>query len=504
MSKIKLKIEAFRRMAILPLFFLYTKTLSPTRIFFDCIVIQLYPISHYEVNTMEKVREHWSSRIGFLLAAIGSTVGLGLLWKFPYVIGQNGGGLFLITYFLCVFIVGIPVFIAELILGRRTQAAAITSFQVAAPDRPGWKIAGHLGVLSSFLIMSFYSVISGWGMSYILMSINGFYRGKSMEEVGLIFDQLSQSGGITLLWHFLFTLITMAIVMSGVRKGIEYWSKIMVRILLVLLVALFLYSLTLPGFGKAARFVFLPSYGVFSISSVLEALGLAFMTMSLGQGVMISYGSYLGPRENVVKMSLIIAGSVLIVAILAALTIFPVVFSFGLPPDSGPGLVFKTLPYLFAKLPGSVVISTVFFTLFVFTALTSAVPLIEVVTTNIMELYGTKRKITSLGVSLATFLFGIPSALAASGDLFPEWKAIFGSNFLDTINDFVSIWVIPFAGLFTSLFVGYIMDDKATYEEITNGQDMRLVWLIWRFFIRYIVPVVICTIIIQKSGLFAP
>lgn len=452
---------------------------------------------------MEKIREHWSSRIGFLLAAIGSTVGLGLLWKFPYIIGQNGGGLFLITYFLCVFIVGIPVFIAELILGRHTQAAAIASFKIAAPSKPAWKLAGHLGVLSSFLIMSFYSVIAGWGMSYILMSLNGFYKGKSLQEVGMIFDKLSQSGGITLLWHFLFTLITMAIVMSGVRKGIEYWSKVMVRILLVLLIGLFFYSATLPGFGRAAEFVFFPSTGTFSVSSILEALGLAFMTMSLGQGIMISYGSYLGQKENIVKMALIIAGSVLVVAILAALTIFPVVFTFGLPPDSGPGLVFKTLPYLFAQLPGSIVISTVFFTLFVFTALTSAVPLIEVVATNIMEHYGTSRKATAFWVSVSTFVFGIPSALAASKDLFPEWQSIFGTNFLDTTNDIVSIWVIPLAGLLTSLFVGWIMDKDATYQEISKGDEMRSIWLIWRFFIRYIVPIVICIIIVQKSGIFS-
>jgi len=451
---------------------------------------------------MEKVREHWSSKLGFLLAAIGSTVGLGLLWKFPYVIGQNGGGLFLITYFVCIFIVGIPVFIGELVLGRYTQRAAVGSFEVAAPKSPSWRIGGYLGVLASFLIMSFYSVIAGWGMSYVLMSLNGFYTGKSLDEIGMVFDKLSQSGSITLLWHFLFTAITMGIVMSGVRRGIEYWSKIMVKILLVLLIGLFIYSMSLPGFNKACAFVFLPSSNSFSITSVLEALGLAFMTMSLGQGVMISYGSYLQPKENVMKMALIIAGSVLVVAILSALTIFPVVFTFGLPPDSGPGLVFKTLPYLFAQLPGTIVISTVFFALFVFTALTSAVPLIEVVATNIMEHFGTGRKKSVLGVGLATFIFGIPSALSGSVDLFPQWSLIFGSNFLDTINDFVSIWVIPFAGLITSIFIGWKMEKDATYRELVTTTGMKPIWMIWRFFIRYVVPVVIIIIIIQTSGLF--
>lgn len=446
---------------------------------------------------MERIREHWTSRLGFLFAAVGSAVGLGLLWKFPYVIGQNGGGLFLLTYFLCLFVVGIPLFIGELLIGRHTQRAAIGAFTVAAPHKPGWRVAGHLGVLASFLIMSFYSVIAGWGMSYILMSLNGFYSGMDIEQSAKIFEKLEASGSITLLWHFLFTAMTMGIVMAGVRRGIEYWSKILVKILFIILIGLFLYSVTLPGFGQAVSFVFKPSFQNFTVSSVLEALGLAFWTMSLGQGIMISYGSYLKPQENIVKMGAIVAFSVIIVAILAALTIFPVVFTFGLPPDSGPGLVFKTLPFLFAKLPGAMVISTVFFTLFVFTALTSAVPLVEVVATNIMELYGTSRKKTAMWVSAATFLFGIPSALAVSKSVFPEWQMIFRTNFLDTINDFVSIWVIPFAGLFTALFIGWVMDQEITKKEIN---DLRI-WRIWSFFIRYVTPLVIIIIIIQKSGI---
>lgn len=450
---------------------------------------------------MEKVREHFGSRVGFLLAAIGSAVGLGLLWKFPYVIGQNGGGLFLLTYFLCIFIIGIPVFVGEILLGRRTQAAAIGSFEKGAVKGSNWKIGGYLGVASSFLIMSFYSVIAGWGMSYILMSLNGFYQGRSLEEIQGVYDKLSHSGSISMLWHFIFTAVTMGIVMAGVRKGIEYWSRVMVRILLVLLVGLFLYSLSLPGFGRAAHFVFGLDTSSFSVASVLEALGLAFMTMSLGQGIMISYGSYLRPDENILRLALIVAFSVLVVAILAALTIFPIVFSFGFPPNSGPGLVFKTLPYLFAQLPGALIISTVFFTLFVFTALTSAVPLIEVVATNIMERFNVDRKKAVFWTAVSTFTFGIPSALAGSMDLFPEWKKIFGSNFMDTINDLASIWVIPLAGLFTAVYLGWIMDKSATHEEFCKGGGNTLLWKLWHLSIKWVIPVIILIIIVQKSGL---
>ena len=453
------------------------------------------------VSHIEK-REHFGSKLGFMLAAIGSAIGLGLLWKFPYVIGQNGGGLFLLTYFCCIFLAGIPLFIGEIILGRSTQSAAIRAFSVGCPKGESKLAAGgYLGVLSSFLIMSFYSVIAGWGLSYILTSLSGYYSGKSVAEVGMIFEKLSGSGSITILWHGVFTAITMAIVLGGVQKGIEYWSKILVKMLLVILVCLFLYSTTLPGFHKAVEFVFIPKRGSFSVLSVLEALGLAFMTLSLGQGIMISYGSYINKGQNIVKMSLVVALSVVVVAILSALTIFPVVFSFDLAPDAGPGLVFKTLPVLFAQLPGSMVISTVFFSLFVFTALTSAVPLVEVVATNLMEKFGWSRKVATLRVCLITFLFGIPSALSNTDWMFSRWKGIFGSNFLDTVDQFASIWVIPFAGLFTALFLGYRMDKAKLKKEFYDGAVSKWGFNIWYFGISIVVPLMIFLIILQTSGL---
>ncbi|MCH9621789.1 MAG: hypothetical protein S4CHLAM20_12160 [Chlamydiia bacterium] len=450
--------------------------------------------------TTTRKREHFTSRLGFMLAAIGSAIGLGLLWKFPYVIGQNGGGLFLLTYFFCLFVAGVPLFIGEIILGRSTQSAAVRAFDEGASRPSKLVIGGYLGVLSSFLIMSYYSVIAGWGLSYILTSLSGFYTGKSVEQVGQVFEKLSQSGSISILWHGVFTALTMGIVLSGVRKGIEYWSKLLVRVLLVMLVALFLYSTTLPGFAQAVDFIFVPKQGSFTFLSVLTALGLAFMTLSLGQGIMISYGSYVQEGANIVKMSLIVALSVVVVAILAALTIFPVVFTFGFAPDSGPGLVFRTLPVLFAQLPGSMVISFVFFSLFVFTALTSAVPLVEVVATNLMEnLNWSRRKATYL-VCLATFIFGIPSALSETG-VIDGWKTIFGLNFMDTIDQIATVWVIPLAGFFTSIFIGYRMKKTKTKKQFYEGAVSKWGFGIWHFAISIVVPAVILIIIFQTSGL---
>jgi len=451
---------------------------------------------------MNQIREHWTGRVGFLMAAIGSAIGLGILWKFPYTVGENGGGLFLLSYFICLIIVGIPVFIAEIILGRSSQRAAVGAYEVHDTKGAGWKVTGWLGVLASFLIMSFYSVIAGWGMSYILMSLSGFYQNLSSVEVAKAYTVLSTSGDISLFWHFLFTLITAAIVLSGVRKGIERWAKIMTKILLILLVLLFLYTLTLEGFKEGAAFIFHPNPADFKLSSVIEALGLAFWTLSIGQGIMISYGSYMKRAYSVVQMCGIVAFSVIVVSILAALMIFPVVFTFGLEPQAGPGLVFQTLPYLFAKLPGSLVLSTMFFTLFVFTALTSAIPLIEVVATNIMELKGISRKKAAIMVGSATFIFGIPSAFAQSSGIFPDWSAIYGMDFLKTIDNLVSIWVIPVGGLLSALFVGWVMDKRVIREEFMIGTRLVFLYKPWRFFIRWIVPLTIGVIIVQKSGLY--
>ena len=450
---------------------------------------------------MTQIREHWGSRLGFILAAIGSAIGLGVLWKLPYTIGQNGGGLFLLTYIFCIVVIGTPLLIGELLLGRKTQRAAIGAFATLSSQSNHWKIPGWLGVASSFLIMSFYSVVAGWGLSYILMSLTGFYQHFSQQQVAQAFEKLSGSGGLTVVWHGAFTALTMSIVLSGVRKGIEYWSKIMTRALFVILIALFCYSLSLDGFKEAARFIFYPNLKGFTGSSFLEALGLAFFTLSLGQGIMISYGSYMKKEENIPQMAWIIALSVIVVAVLAALTIFPVIFTFGFKPEQGSGLIFKTLPYLFAQLPGSVAISTIFFTLFVFTALTSAIPFVEVVTANVMELTHLPRKKATLFVALGTFLFGIPSALASSNTLFSNWQAIYGLNFFDTVDTFVSHWLIPIGGLLTAVFIGWKLKKGEAKKEFPLGKNGETFFKIWYFCMRWLIPGTIFLIILQKSGI---
>lgn len=450
---------------------------------------------------MQKPREHWSSHLGFLLAAAGSAIGLGTLWKFPYVTGENGGGLFVLIYICCTFLIGIPVFIAELILGRKAQRGAVGIFASLSHNSTLWQTVGWLGVISSFLIMSYYSVIGGWGLNYILMSLNQSYKGMSAEQVGKLFETLSSSGDITLFWHFAFTALTIACVLPGVRKGIEYWSKFMMSGLLIILVGLFLYSTTLEGFSEAFTFIFYPDFSKLKPSGALEALGLSMFTLSLGQGIMLTYGSYMRKNDDIPKTGLTIGFMITIVAILAGLMIFPIIFTFGFSPQEGRGLVFKTLPLLFSKLPGSLLISITFFILFVFAALTSAIAFVEVVSANLIDLLGWSRKKSVLLVGLACFIFGIPSALSYSNTLFSNWQLIFGKTFFATIDDLVSIWLLPIGALMVSIYTGWFLDQEISKEEFSSGTSFAWSWRLWVFFVRWVAPAAIILIMLQQSGI---
>jgi neurotransmitter:Na+ symporter, NSS family len=448
---------------------------------------------------MPKQREHWSTHIGFILAAAGSAIGLGTLWKFPYVIGENGGGLFVLFFFLFIFLIGIPVFMAELMLGRKAQRGAVGIFSALSNDSTVWKGAGWLGVISSFLIMSFYGVVAGWGMNYILMSLNQSYENLSAIQVANKFDLLVASGDITLFWHFLFTSLTIGVVYAGVRNGIEYWTKFMTVALFLMLIFLCLYSIRLEGFKDAVRFLLFPEYKEFNFASILEALGLSFFTLSLGQGIMLTYGSYMRESEDIPKTAIVIALMILLTAIMAGLTIFSVVFTFGFSPQEGSGLIFKTLPLLFARLPGSLLVSTTFFILLVFTALTSSVALVEVVVANFMDLLQWSRRKATLISGAACFIFGIPSALSGTGTLFGKWEDIYGKTFFETVNDLVSVWFLPIDGLMIALFAGWFLNKEISREELSLRSSWRWIYCPWRFFIRWIAPIGIVCVLLQKT-----
>jgi len=449
---------------------------------------------------MAQTREHWGSRIGFIMAAAGSAIGLGSLWRFPYITGKNGGGIFVLLYLAFTFLIALPVFIGELVIGRRTQKSAVHAFPDLCPQSPNWKLVGWLNVLTTFLILSYYCVVSGWCVNYIFLSLNQFTAGRSPEEIGKVFDLLYISADINIFWTLIFILINVAVVYAGIRKGIEYWSRILTPALLIILIALFCFSATLDGFGEAFRFIFYPDFSKLTPSGILNALGMAFFTLSVGLGIIVTYGSYMKQSEDIPKTGLIISSMTVMVSLMCALMIFPIIFTFGIEPQSGAGLVFKTLPVLFAKFPGTLVLSTVFFILLVFTALTSSISLFEVLVSNLMEICQWARSKAVIIACSAVFIVGIPSALSGSGTLFANWKAMYGKDYFDTLDYITGSWMLPVAALLTTLFLGWFVQRQTAYDEFLKGTTLGKLMRPWFFAIRWLAPLAIFLIILQESG----
>ncbi len=448
---------------------------------------------------MKHTREHWGSRLGFIMAAAGSAIGVGSLWRFPFIVGQNGGGAFVLLYLIFTFAIGLPVFIAELIVGRKSQKSAVLAYSDLSGSSK-WRFIGWLNLLSCLIILSFYAVVSGWGVSYTLMSLTQFTKGLDASQISGTFDTLFESGDINLLWLFLFLLINVGVVYAGVRKGIEKWSKILMPMLLVMLLGLFVFSLTLEGFPKALRFVLYPDFSAVTPTTVLSALGMAFFTLSVALGIILTYGSYMRRTEDIPRTAGIVALMTVLVSLLSALMIFPIVFTFGYEPAGGPGLVFKTMPVLFSKLPGTLILSTLFFTLFVFTALTSSISLMEMLASNVIEYFNITRKKATLFVAAAAFVLGIPSALSGTQSLFANWNKIYGMDFFATMDFITSSWLMPLAGLLTTFFVGWVICQKQVREEFTAGTSLQIWYKPWLFAVRFVAPVVVILIILQEAG----
>ncbi len=434
------------------------------------------------------------------MAAAGSAIGLGSLWKFPYVTGVNGGGLFVLCYLLFTFFIGAPIFIAELIMGRSTQKSTVTALADLSNHSQHWKMLGWLCVLNNFLILSFYSVVAGWAVNYTLLSLNQFTDGKTPQQIAGVFDTMYGSWDICLFWHFVFMLLTVGIVYGGIRRGIEYWSKIMTPALLVILVGLLLYGMTLSGFGQATRFILYPDVANFKLSGIIEALGLAFFTLSVGLGIMITYGSYMKKSEDIPRTVTTVSFMNVIVSLMAGLMIFPIIFTFGFEPTQGPGLLFKVLPVLFSKLPGTFLISTLFFLLVTFAALTSAISLMEMMVSTLIELVEWSRRKAVIIVGLAVFLFGIPSALAGSNTMFDSWSSMYGRNFFDTMDYLTSNIILPICGLLLALFAGWFMSKQITKAEFLSGTTWGKLFHVWWFLVRFIAPVAVFLILLHKGG----
>jgi NSS family neurotransmitter:Na+ symporter len=432
-------------------------------------------------------RGQWGTRLGFILAAAGSAIGLGNIWKFPYITGEYGGGAFVLVYLGCVVIVGLPLMIAEFMIGRRAQENPVGAFQRLHRRGSLWQGAGWLGVTSGFVILSFYSVVAGWALAYVFKSIVGF--SGTAEQIQSQFTDLVLSPRDSILWHTAFMALCIAIVIGGIRRGIERWSKILMPALLCLLLGLMFYGLFFTGGGaKALAFLFKPDFSRLSAEGVLSALGHAFFTLSLGMGAMITYGSYMKREANLARDAVIISVLDTLIALMAGIAIFSLVFHYGMEPGQSVGLIFKTLPVLFAET--GPIISIPFFVLLSFAALTSAISLLEVVVSYFVDERGWRRTPSTLLLGGVIWLFGFLSANAG-------WTIPFRgkpTGFFD-IFDFVSTnYMLPIGGLLTCLFVAWVMKETDKIEEFgSSGQLYKAL----KFVLRFVTPIAVFLVILH-------
>ncbi|HRU64055.1 MAG TPA: sodium-dependent transporter, partial [Paludibacteraceae bacterium] len=360
---------------------------------------------------MTRKEKVFFDKLGIVTAATGSAVGLGNIWRFPYLLGQSGGGAFLVVYLICVIFLGLPVMISEFSIGRMAQANAVTSFRSLAPNKKWWLI-GVMGVLSAFFILGFYMVVSGWTLEYIVQAITNSFANQNVADLSQAFTDFSTNTWRPLIWIVLFTAINCAIVIAGVKKGIEKTTKFLMPLLFIIIITLGIRSVTLPRGINGLNFLFKFEFDKITSKVILSAMGQAFFSLSLGMGCMITYGSYMNKSNNLSRTALEITLLDTLVAILASVAIFPAVFSFGIDPTQGPQLVFITLPNVFPKMPGGYIWAILFFVLLALAALTSIISLLEVIVAYLNEEFNMSRKTAAIGSSVLIFILAILSSFS--------------------------------------------------------------------------------------------
>ncbi|HAC30075.1 sodium-dependent transporter [Marinobacter nauticus] len=444
----------------------------------------------------------WSSRLAFILAATGSAVGLGNIWKFPYVTGENGGGAFVLVYLLCIAIIGIPIMMAEVMIGRRGGHSPVNSIKAIAQRdglNPAWKLVGAVGILAGFLILSFYSVIGGWAISYVGTTASGQLSGQTADAVGAIFSGLLSNPGTLLLWHTVFMALVMLVVAKGVRSGLERAVSILMPALFVLLLIVVGYAMTTGHFGQAAAFLFQPDFSKLTTSGVLVALGHAFFTLSLGMAVMMAYGSYLPKKISIAKTSITVSVIDTGVALLAGLAIFPIVFANGLEPGAGPGLIFQTLPLAFGQMPMGSLFGTLFFVLLIFAAWTSGISLLEPIVEWLEERKGMNRTVSTLAAGVVCWALGIASILSLNlwADFAPLGfiPMLEGKTIFDLLDFFTANILLPLGGLLVALMAGWVMSKPAMEKELALSPGTFNLWFVT---VRFITPIAVGVVFIYN------
>lgn len=443
-------------------------------------------------------RDSFGSRFGAIAATAGSAIGLGNIWRFPYVAGENGGGAFLIIYLGFILLIGIPVLLSEFTIGRSAQRNVFGSFRKLAPGKP-WYLIGLMGVGAAFMILAFYTAVAGWTLEYLFQSVINGFEGLTSNQLNDMFQSFIGTPWRPLFWFFVFMALTAAIIMSGVQKGIEKYTKILMPMLFVLLLVLVIRSVTLPGAAGGISFLFKPDFSKITSSTILEALGQAFFSLSIGMGTLVTYGSYIQKNNNLGNTAVSVAFADTFIAILAGLAIFPAVFAFGIEPGSGEGLVYITLPNIFQQMPGGYFFSLMFFILLGVAALTSTISVLEVIVAFFSEELGLKRKAATWLATSSVSILGVMCVLSSS--TMADVKIV-GFTVFDLMNFTSANILLPLGGFFIVIFVAWFLGHDKVKEELSNNGKLKVKYMsFFMFVVKFLAPLAIAFIFLQGVGL---
>lgn len=442
-------------------------------------------------------RDNFGSKLGIIAAAAGSAIGLGNIWRFPYVTGQNGGAAFLIVYIGFIVAIGIPVMLSELLIGRRAQRNPYGAFKKLKPTQP-WYLIGLMGIAAAFFILAFYSTIAGWTLEYLYQSIINGFSNKTPDDLRSMFLGFQSSGLMPVVWQLIFMFLTGFIVFRGVKEGIEKYTKVLMPVLLVLIIIICVRSVTLPGAGQGLEFLFSPDFSKITPIVILEALGQAFFSLSIGMGTLITYGSYISRKDNLPNTAYAVTAADTFIALLAGIAIFPAVFAFGIEPGEGEGLVFITLPNIFQSMAGGYFWSLLFFILLSIAALTSTISVLEVVVAFFSEELNLTRKRATIIAAFAISILGVFCTLS-QGPM--RELGLFGTNLFSNLEYASANILLPLGGLLIVVFAGWFLGRNNVKDELTNQGTFRAKLLdVFMVIVRVLAPIAIALVFLNGLG----
>ena len=445
---------------------------------------------------MSKPRAQFATRIGVIAASVGSAIGLGNIWRFPYEAGQHGGGAFLLIYILFVFAIGVPIICSEFLIGRSSHSNVLGAFQKLERKGSKWHLISYVGILSSLMILSFYSVVAGWALEYTIQSVTGGLKDSSPDYLANYFQEFTTQSNRSLMWTIVFLLLNYLIIRKGLKNGIERMSNIMTPLLFVILLVFCVNSLMMPGAADGLKFLFVPDFSKITPKVMLGALGQAFFSLSLGVSTLITYASYFKKDVPLVRSASIIAGLDTLFAIVAGLIIFPALFTYGIEPTEGPKLVFEVLPYIFSQTPGGQIWAAAFFFLLFLASITSTISMSEISISFFCEEWKMTREKASMLNTVIAIVFG--SLCALSFGAAADWE-IFGMTVFDLFNFTTANLLMPVCGIVFAIFAGWFMDKKLVRSQLTNDETLKVrTYKSIVFSLRYIAPLAILSIFLYQ------